>query len=83
MPEQRLVGQVIIVFITINTIIIVDVIIVTITIKITIANTMIVTILMIRVERQGRDLMERQKEVSKDSSKLGKEEVSSNNQMME
>ena len=30
---------------------------------------------MIRVERQGKDLMERQKDVSKDSSKLGKEEV--------
>ena len=46
---------------------------------ITITKNMIVIILMIRVERQGRDLMERQKEVSKDSSKLGKEEVSSNN----
>ena len=30
---------------------------------------------MIRVEQQGRDLMEKQKDVSKDSSKLGKEEV--------
>ena len=30
---------------------------------------------MIRVERQGRELTERQKDASKDSSKLGKEEV--------
>ena len=59
MPEQRFAGQVIIVYITISTIIIV---------KVTIGN---------RVERQGRDLMDRQKDVSKDSSKLGKEEVSS------
>ena len=39
-------------------------------------NTGMITIItMTRVERQGRDLMERQKDVSKDSSKLGKEEV--------
>ena len=33
---------------------------------------------MIRVERQGRELTERQKDASKDSSKLGKEEVRRN-----
>ena len=51
----------------------------------TIVDFIIVNIsitMMIRVERQGRELMERQKDVSKDSSKLGKEEVSSD-QMVE
>ena len=39
----------------------------------TIATT--VNLMMFRVERQGKDLMDRQKDIGKDSSKLGKDEV--------
>ena len=42
----------------------------------TIATTVTtVNLMMFRVERQGKDLMDRQKDIGKDSSKLGKDEV--------